>query len=103
MDDGEEVILGTADESKALNAKGPMVGPSTNKRKRNEKNVDEQEEDAPKNKKGDRQPFRNIAEYISHDKYNSVPSKTKHDRDKCLQWIRRHWVRKWFNYEMIHP
>ena len=99
----EEVLLGIVDESKAPNAKGPTVGPSTSKRKRSEPNENEQEEDAPKKKKGGRQPFTNSFEYISHDKYNTVPGESKHDRDKRLQWIRRHRVRKWFSYEFVHP
>jgi hypothetical protein len=103
MADGEDIILGIANESKAPNAKGPTVGPSTSKTKRTQQKDDVQEEDAPKKKKGGRQPYTNIAECISHDKYNIVPRETKHERDKCLQWIRHHWVRKWFNYEMIHP
>ena len=59
MDNDEEVVMGTEDESKAPNAKGPTIGPSTSKRKRSEQNADEQEEDAPKKKKGGRQPFTN--------------------------------------------
>ena len=39
MGDEEEVLMGTADESKAPNAKGPMVGPSTSKRKRSKPNA----------------------------------------------------------------
>ena len=103
MADGEDIMLGTTDESKAPNAKGPMVGPSTGKRKRNEPSADEQEEDALKKKKGGRQPYANSAEYISHDNYITVPGESKRERDKRLQRIRHHWVRKWFNYEMIHP
>ena len=57
MADGEDVILGTTDESKALNAKVPTIGPTSNKHKRTEQNADEQEEYAPKKKKGGRQPF----------------------------------------------
>jgi len=72
MADEEEAVLGTADESKAPNAEGPTVGPSTSKRKRPEQNADEQEEDAPKKKKGGRQPFTNSTQYISHDNYNTV-------------------------------
>ena len=41
MADGEDVVLGTSDESKALNAKGPTVGPSTSKQKRTKQNADE--------------------------------------------------------------
>jgi hypothetical protein len=47
MADDEEAFMGTNDESKAPNAKGPMVGPSTSKRKRAEPNENEQEADAP--------------------------------------------------------
>ena len=54
MAEEEEAVLGTADESKAPNAKGPMVGPSTSKQKRTEQNDKEQEENAPKKKKGGR-------------------------------------------------
>jgi hypothetical protein len=101
----EDLFLGTADESKAPNAKGWMVGPSSSKRKRNdEKNDGEQEATAPKKKKkGGIQPYTNVAEYISHDRYDTVPGETKHQRELHQQWIRRHWVRKWFNYEFIHP
>lgn len=75
-----EEVLGTADESKALNAKGPTVGPSTSKRKRTEQNANEQEENASK-KKGGRQAYTNTAEFISHDRYDTVPGETKHQRD----------------------
>ena len=73
MGDEEEVLMGTADESKAPNAKGPMVGPSTSKRKRSKPNANGQEADAPKKRKGGRQPYTNSAQYISHVKYNIVP------------------------------
>ena len=72
----EEVFMGTADESKAPNAKGPTVGPSTNKRKRSEQNADQQEEDAPKKKKGGRQPFTNSSQYISRANYNTILGET---------------------------
>src|SRR3990170_270294 len=101
--DRDDVILGTADESKAPNAKGPTIGPSTSKRKRTAQKADEQEENAPKKKRGGRQAYTNTAEYISHDRYDTVPGKTKQQRDKRLQWIRHHWVCKWFNYEFVHP
>ena len=94
--------MGTTDKSKAPNAKGPMVGPSTSKRKRNEPSVDEQEEDAPKKRKGDRQPFTNSAQYISHANYNTVLGETTTEKRRRLQKIQRHWVHKWFNYKMIH-
>ena len=92
MDDGEEVILGTTDESKAPNAKVPTRGPPTGKRKRNEPSAGEQEEGAPKKKKGGRQPFTNSFEYISHDKYVTILEESKRERDKRLKRIRRHWV-----------
>ena len=85
----DDVVLGTADESKAPNDKGPTVGPSTSKRRR-EHDDEEQVEIAPKKKKGDRQALTNTAEYISHDRYNTVSGETKHERDTRLQWIRRH-------------
>ena len=47
-EDEEEVLLGTVEESKAPNAKGPTVGPSTSKRMRSEQNENEQEADALK-------------------------------------------------------
>jgi hypothetical protein len=75
--DRDDVVLGTADESKAPNAKGPMVGPSTSKRKRTEQNANEQEENALKKKKGGRQAYTNTAEYLSHDRYDTVPGETK--------------------------
>ena len=75
--DRDDAVLGTADESKAPNAKGPMVVPSTSKWKRTEQNADEQEENAPKKKRGGRQAYTNTAEYISHDRYNTVPGETK--------------------------
>ena len=53
--------------------------------------------------KGGRQAIKNIVECISHDRYDTVSGETKQQRDKRLQWIRRHWVRKWFNYEFVHP
>src|SRR3989337_869120 len=87
MADEEEAVLGTADESKAPNAKGPTVGPSTSKRKRTEQNADEQEENAPKKKRGGTQPYTNTVEYISHDRYNTAHGETKQQRDKRLQWI----------------
>ena len=59
MADEDELILGTSDESKAPNAKGPTVGPSTSKRKRSEPNANEQEADAPKKRRGGRQPLKN--------------------------------------------
>ena len=77
MADEEEVILGTTDESKAPNIKGPTAVPSTSKRNRPEKNTNEQEEDAPKKKKGGKQPYPNLVEFISHDKYNTVPRESK--------------------------
>jgi hypothetical protein len=92
MAEGGEAVLGTADESKAPNAKGPTVGPSTSKRKRSEQNTDGQEEDAPKKRKGGRQPIANSTEYISHDNYNTVPGETANDKRRRLQKIRRHWV-----------
>ena len=76
MADGDDVVLGTTDESKALNAKDPTVGPSTNKHKRTEQNADEQEENAPNKKRGGRQAYTNTAGYISHDRYNTVPGET---------------------------
>ena len=66
-------FMGTTEESKAPNAKVPIVGPSSSKRKRSEQNANEQEEDAPKKRKGGRQPITNSAQYISHDDYNIVP------------------------------
>jgi hypothetical protein len=75
--DGDDVVLGTIDESKTLNAKGPMVGPSTSKRKRTKQNANEQEENAPKKKRGGRQAYTNTTEYISHDRYDTVPGETK--------------------------
>ena len=86
----DDIVLGTANESKALNAKGPTVGPSTSKRKRAKHNDDEQVETAPKKKKGGRQALTNTAEYISHDRYNTVLGESKHERDTRQQWIRRH-------------
>jgi hypothetical protein len=77
MADGDDVVLDTADESKAPNAKGPTVGPSISKRKRTELNADEQEENALKKKKGGRQAITNTAKYISHDQYNTVPGESK--------------------------
>ena len=74
----DDVVLGSADESKALNDKGPTVGPSTSKRRR-EHDDDEQVENAPKKKKGGRQALTNTAEYISHDQYNTVPGESKHE------------------------
>ena len=103
MADEDEVLMGTTAESKAPNAKGPMVGPSTRKRKRSEPNENEQEADAPKKNKGGRQPFTNSAQYIIHDNYNIVPKEDSSQRRKHLQRIQRHWVRKWFHYKMIHP
>ena len=47
----DDIVLGTADESKAPNAKGPTVGPSTSKRKRDEHDDDEQIETAPKRRR----------------------------------------------------
>lgn len=82
-----------------------MVGPSTSKRKRTEEqNNNKQEETASKKKKkGGRKPYTNTAEYISHDRYNTVVGETKHERDLRQQLIWRHWVRTWFNYEFFHP
>ena len=77
MADEDKVILGTTGESKAPNAKGPMVGPSTSKRKSTEQNTDEQEEDTPKKKNDGRQPYRNTAEYMFHDRYDTNPGETK--------------------------
>jgi len=101
----DDIVLGTSDESKALNDKGLMVGPATSKRRRerDDDDDDEQVETAPKKRRGGRQPFTNTAEYISHDRYNTKSGETKHERDQRQQWIRRHWVRKWFNYEMVAP
>ena len=103
MADEEEAVLGTTDESKAPNAKSPMVGPSTSKRKRPKQNADEQEEDAPKKKKGGRQPFTNSARCISRDNYNTVQGESATENRRRLQKIQHHLVRKWFNYKMIHP
>ena len=91
------------DETETPNAKGPMVGPSTSKHKRTEQNADEQEENAPKKKRGGRQAYTKTTEYISHDCYNTVLGETKRQRDKRLQCIRHHWVCKWFSYEFVHP
>jgi len=77
----DDVVLGTADESKAPNDEGPTVGPSTSKRRR-ENDDEEQVETAPKKKKGGRQALTNTAEYISHDRYNTVSGETKHERDQ---------------------
>ena len=79
--DRDDIVLGTADESKAPNAKGPTVDPSTSKRKRAEQNDDEQVETTPKKNRGGRQALTNTAEYISHDRYNTVPGESKHERD----------------------
>ena len=68
MVDEDDVVLGTVDKSKAPNAKGPTVGPSTSKRKRTEKNADELEENALKKKKGSREAITNTAEHTSHDR-----------------------------------
>jgi hypothetical protein len=95
--------MGTSDKSKAPNAKGPTVGPSSSKRKRAEPNANEQEKDALKKRKGGRQPLTNTTQYISHDDYNTVPGEDSTQRKGCVQKIRRHWVRKWFNYMMVHP
>ena len=103
MADEDKVILGTTGESKAPNAKGPTVGPSTSKRKRSEQNPNEQEEDAPKKRKGGRQPLKNTTKLVSHDEYNTVPREDSTRRKGRVQKIRRHWVRKWFNYKMVHP
>ena len=85
MADGEDILLGTTDESKASNEKGPTVGPSTSNIKRNEQNADEQEENAlKKKKKGGRQPYTNTVKYISHDNYNIVRGDTKQQRYKRL-------------------
>ena len=89
--DDEETVMGTTDESKAPNAKGPTVGPSTNKRKRSEQNPAEQEEDAPKKRKGGRQPFTNSTQYISHENYNTVIGETTTEKKRRLQKFRRHW------------
>nr|XP_020158663.1 DNA ligase 1-like [Aegilops tauschii subsp. strangulata] len=43
MANDQKALMGTVDESKALNAKGPTGGPSSSKRKRSEPNADEQE------------------------------------------------------------
>ena len=66
-----------------------MVGPSTSKRKRTEEqNNKKQEETASKKKKkGGRKPYTNTAEYISHDRYNTVVGETKHERDLRQQSI----------------
>src|SRR6266566_6872380 len=98
----DDVILGTADESKAPIVKGPTVGPSTSKRRR-ENDDEDQAGTAPKKKKGGRQALTNTAEYVSHDQYNTVSGETKHERDQRQQRIRRHWVRKWFNYQFVAP
>ena len=87
MADGEDVILGTTDESKAPNAKGPTVGPSTSKRKRSEQNANQQEAEAPKKRKGGRKPLANSAEYISHKNYNMVPGETTTETRRRLQKI----------------
>nr|XP_020169010.1 uncharacterized protein LOC109754516 [Aegilops tauschii subsp. strangulata] len=80
MADEEEVFMGIAHESKAPNAKGPMVGPSSSKRKRSEPNANEKEADALKKRKGGRQPYTNSAQYISHEDYNTVPSEDSTQR-----------------------
>nr|XP_020158077.1 triadin-like [Aegilops tauschii subsp. strangulata] len=85
MADEDDVVLGTADESKTPNAKGPTVGPSTSKCKRSEQNAGEKEDNAPKKKKGGGQAITNTAEYMSHDHYNTVPEELKQQRDKRLQ------------------
>jgi hypothetical protein len=96
MADDEEAFMGTADESKA--PKGPTVGPSTSKRKWTEQNANDKEADAPKKRRGGRQPLKNTAELVSHYEYNRVPGEDSTQRKGCVQKIWRHWVRKWFNY-----
>jgi hypothetical protein len=59
MADDGEAFMGTADESRA--PKGPTVGPSMSKRKRIEQNTNEQEANAPKKRRGGRQPIKNTA------------------------------------------
>ena len=95
--------MGTTDVSKAPNAKGPTVGPSTSKIKTLEQNPDEQEENASKKRKGGKQPLKNAVEPVSHDEYNTVPGEDSTRIKGCVQKIRRHLVKKWFNYKMVHP
>ena len=59
MADDEDAFMGIADKSKAPNVKGPTVGPSTSKRRRSKPNADEQEANAPKKRRGGRQPLKN--------------------------------------------
>ena len=80
----EDLFLGTTDESKALNAKGPKLGPSTSKKNKSDDLNNEQEETAPKKKgKDGRQPYTNNAQYISHDKYNTVPGENSTEKKKA--------------------
>ena len=90
--DGDEVILGTADESKAPNAQAPTVGPP--KRKRGGEEPSQNNADPPKRRKGGRKPIENAAEMISHSKYDTKPNETKTQKAWRHQRIRRHWVTK---------
>jgi hypothetical protein len=72
--DGDDFVLGNADESKAPNAQAPMVGPS--KRKRDDGEPSQNHPDPPK-RRGGRKPIVNATEMISHDEYNTKPNETK--------------------------
>jgi hypothetical protein len=60
--EGDDVILGTADESKAPQAKAPTVGPS--KRKPDDGEPSQNNPDPSKRRRGGRKAIENAAEMI---------------------------------------
>ena len=73
--DSDDLVLGTADESKAPNAQAPTVGPS--KRKCDDGEPRQNNADPPKKRRGGRKPIENAAEMISHSKYDTKLNETK--------------------------